>query len=103
MIEIQGARLSNGQHHWLGGYHILFREHMEEQWWYAIIRLINYDQLDMMTRISEPILYPENLLRRPLRPEKFGRIRAHQKGKEFLQSHAPYWRRQLSDIPRVGL
>lgn len=101
LIEIQGTMLSDGQHHWLGGFHILFREYIDEQWWYAITRLINYDLLDVTTKISDPILYPEKLLRRPLRVEKFVQIRAHLKGKEFIQSYAHYWRQKLADIPRV--
>jgi hypothetical protein len=100
-LEIRGLELSNGDFHWISGYFVIVQRWMDNQWWYALTRPLIAAQLGANTRCTDPIYYPESLLRKAQVIERNPHFMSHYNGRDYWIQLGIYYRQ--IDLPRVSL
>lgn len=100
-VEIRGLPLSRGDYHWLSGYFVIVQRWEDGQWWYALTRPLIEAKLGANTRCTDPIYYPESVLRKAQVIERNPRFMSHYHGKNYWIQLGQYYRQ--IDIPRISI
>ncbi len=98
-IEIRSFLKATGDFHWISGYFVVVQKWRKNHWWYAIARPLIRAQIGANTQTTEPIYYPETVLRKAQVIERHPQIISHYHGKNYWVTLSAYYRQ--IELPHV--
>jgi hypothetical protein len=91
-IEVRGLPLSKEDFHWFSGYFVIVQKWDGERWWYAITRPLIAARIGASTQTTDPIYYPESMLRKAKIIERNPHFMSHYHGKNYWIQLGNYYR-----------